>query len=283
MVLSAGLGTRLRPLTEHTAKPLVPVGDRPALAHVLERLRAAGAPRVVVNAHHHAAQVAAFARAQAGDVRVSEETDLLGTSGGIAHARGLLGEGDVLVWNGDILAEIDVAGLVAAHRDAATLVVQRLPRGQGAVGLDGQGTIVRLRAEAFGDESCGGQFLGIYVLSAGLRERLVSPGGLIEDVLVPALARGEAVHAFEHPGAWHDIGTLPTYREANLAWLASRGLTSWAAPDASVAPSVVLDGSVVGAGARVTGRGTLARCVVWPAGHAIAPMQDQVVTPAVTS
>ena len=278
MVLSAGLGTRLRPLTEHTAKPLVPVGDRPALAHVLDHLRAAGVPRVVVNAHHLAGQVVAFARAQPGDVRVSEEAELLGTAGGIAHARGLLGEGDVLVWNGDILADVDVGALVRAHEAVATLVVQPLARGEGAVGLDGQGRVVRLRSERFGDETRGGQFLGIHVLGAALRERLASPGGLVEDVLVPALARGEVVRAFEFHGAWHDIGTLESYREANLAWLAARGLASWVAPDARVASSVSLDRSLVGAGAVVEGEGSLARCIVWPGARAVAPMHDRIVT-----
>jgi mannose-1-phosphate guanylyltransferase len=278
MVLSAGLGTRLRPLTEHEAKPLVPVGDRPALAHVLDHLRAAGVPRVVVNAHHLADQVVAFARAQPWDVRVSEETELLGTAGGIAQARGLLGEGDVLVWNGDILADVDVGALVEAHEALATLVVQPLARGEGAVGLDGQGHVVRLRTERFGEETRGGQFLGIYVLGAALRDRLVSPGGLVEDVLVPALARGEIVRAFEFHGAWHDIGTLDSYREANWAWLAARKLASWVAPDARVASSVSLERSLVGQGAVVEGEGTLARCIVWPGARAVAPMQDRIVT-----
>jgi mannose-1-phosphate guanylyltransferase len=286
MVLSAGLGTRLRPLTDLRAKPLVPVGDRPALAHVLGSLRAAGATRIVVNAHHHASQVAAFARALPWELRVSEEADLLGTSGGIAHARALLGEGDVLVWNGDILADVDVPALVASHvsrRGVATLVVQPLPAGQGPVGLDAQGCVVRLRTERFGDETDetrGGRFLGIYVLSVALRDRLVSPGGVVEDVLVPAMARGETVAAFELQlhAPWHDIGTVETYLAANLAWLDDRKLARWTAPGATVAPSVVLDRSLVGEGAVVTGQGTLSRCVVWPGAHAVAPLQDRVVT-----
>jgi NDP-sugar pyrophosphorylase family protein len=282
MVLSAGLGTRLRPLTELRAKPLVPVGDRPALAHVLGRLRAAGVSRVVVNAHHLAAQVVAFAKGQgAGGLAVSEETELLGTSGGIAKAAPLLGAGDVLVCNGDILAEVDVRALVASHAGGdrvATLVVQPLPAGQGPVGLDSKGGVVRLRAERFGDEARGGQFLGIYVLGAALRERLVSPGGVVEDVLVPAMARGEVVRAFEFAGPWHDIGTLDSYREANLAWLDGRGLGCWVGTGATVAPGVALERSLVGEGATVSGEGTLARCVVWPGARAVAPLQDRIVT-----
>jgi mannose-1-phosphate guanylyltransferase len=282
MVLAAGLGTRLRPLTEQCAKPLVPVGDRPALAHVLDRLRAAGATRIVVNAHHHAAQVRAFVDAlgAGAGVSLSKETALLGTAGGIAHAAPLLGEGDVLVWNGDILADVDVAALVAAHQAPAeaTLLVQPLPAGRGPVGLDAQGRVVRLRQDRFAPEATGGDFLGIHVLGRRLRERLPESGGLVEDVLVPALARGEEVRAVLVDAPWEDIGTVPAYLAANVAWLRARGLERWVGPGASVDPGVVLDASVVGAGAVVTGTGFVVRSVVWPGARAVAPLADAVVT-----
>jgi NDP-sugar pyrophosphorylase family protein len=289
MVLAAGLGTRLRPLTDACAKPLVPVGDRPALAHVLDRLRAAGVPRVVVNAHHHADQMRAYARAQVG-LAVSEETELLGTAGGLARARELLGEGDILVWNGDILCDLDARALVAAHaagRDRehgndlgaqATLVVQPLPAGEGRVGMDAGGRVVRLRRERFGEESQGGEFLGIHVLGARLRAGLPRRGGLVEDVLVPALARGAVVRAWPFDGRWHDIGTVATYLAANLAWLEARGAASWVGPGARIASGVTVEQSVVGAGASVEGLGSLVRCVVWPGAQARAPLAARVVT-----
>jgi mannose-1-phosphate guanylyltransferase len=278
MVLAAGLGTRLRPLTDRVAKPLVPVGDRPALAHVLDRLRAAEAPRLVVNAHHHAAQLRAFAAAHR-DLAVSEEPALLGTAGGVAHARALLGKGDALLWNGDILADLDARALVAAHRAAATLVVQPMAKGQGSVGLDGRGRVVRLRRDRFGEEVSGGEFLGIYVVSEALRARMPEPGGMVEDVLVPALARGEPVDAFFFDGPWHDIGTLASYLTANLAWLVAREAGAWVAVGADVAPGVALDEAIVGEGARVEGTGTLRRCVVWPGARAVAPLEGAIVTP----
>lgn len=289
MVLSAGLGTRLRPLTDRRAKPLVPVGDRPALAHVLDHLQASGVQRIVVNAHHLADQVIAFVGAQtrAGgvlEVKVSVEAALLGTAGGIAHARALLGDGDLLVWNGDILAAgLDVRALTAFHDAVATLVVQPLGKGsagQGSVGLDASGCVVRLRGERFGGETRGGQFLGISVLGAALRERLprqAIPAGLVEDVLLPALARGEAVRAFEFEGLWHDIGTLESYRAANRAWLAARDLPTWVGAGAQIAGAVKLAGCVIGEAARIAGAGALERCVVWPGAHAVAPLRDEVV------
>jgi mannose-1-phosphate guanylyltransferase len=277
MVLAAGLGTRLRPLTDLRAKPLVPVGDRPALAHVLDRLRAAGIPQVVVNAHHHAEQLRTFARTHPG-MALSEETALLGTAGGIAHARDLLGAGDVLLWNADIVADVDLRALLAAHGDEATLVVQPLPRGQGSVGTDARGRVVRLRRERFGEEERGGEFLGIHVLGAGLRARLPERGGLIEDVYIPALARGATLRTLPFHGAWRDIGTVESYLDANMAWLAARGLESWIGPGARVAEGVRLEGAVVGEGASVTGQGALRRCVVWPGANAAAPLDDQVIS-----
>jgi mannose-1-phosphate guanylyltransferase len=281
MVLAAGLGTRLRPLSDLRAKPLVPVGDRPALAHVLDRLRAAGVTRIVVNAHHRAPDVRAFVEAQPGDLAVSEEPDLLGTAGGLAQARHLLGEGDVLVWNADILATVDARELVEAHaRDApaATLVVQAMARGAGSVGLDAAGRVVRLRQERFGDEASGAEFLGIHVLGADLRALLPARGGLIEDVYVPAVARGAVLRALPHGDRWHDIGTVAAYREANLAWLDARGLASWSGAGARISEGVTLDRSVVGAGATVEGTGVLAGCVVWPGARATAPLQGSVIT-----
>jgi mannose-1-phosphate guanylyltransferase len=278
MVLAAGLGTRLRPLTERRAKPLVPVGDRPALAHILERLRSAGVPRAVVNAHHHADQVAAFVRAQPWDVAVSEETELLGTAGGLARPRGLLGEGDVIVWNGDILAEVDLRALVEAHRASATLVVQPLPPGKGSVGVDAAGRVVRLRSERFGPEATGGEFLGIYVLGADLRERLPDVGGMIEDVMVPGLARGAELRAMSFEAPWHDIGTVASYRAANVAWLEARGLDSWTGREARVGTSVTLRHTVAGEGASIEGTGIVGASVVWPGAHATAPLDAAVVT-----
>jgi mannose-1-phosphate guanylyltransferase len=277
MILAAGLGTRLRPLTDRLAKPLVPVGDRPAVSHVIERLRAAGVPRIVLNAHHHAAQLRAFVATQAA-VALSEEPELLGTAGGVARAAPLLGGGDVLIWNADILADIDAQALVAAHASEATLVVQPMPAGQGSIGVDAAGRIVRLRAERFGEETSGGQFPGVYVLGEALRSRLPERGGIIEDLLVPALARGATLRAFPFTGTWRDIGTIDSYLEANVAWLRDRGVARWVGPGAYVADGVVLESAVVGAGASVVGRGLVTRAVVWPGARATAPLEGRVVT-----
>jgi mannose-1-phosphate guanylyltransferase len=282
MVLAAGFGTRLRPLSDWRAKALVPVGDRPALAHVLDKLNAAGAERIVVNAHHRADDVRAFVRTRGEAVSVSEEAELLGTAGGLARAAALLGAGEVLVWNADIVADVDLRALVAesARPGAeATLAVRARPAGQGSVGVDARGHIVRLREERFAPEARGGDFIGVSVVGPALRARLPERGCLVGDVWLPALRSGATLRAIVHRASWQDIGTLGGYLAANLAWLDARGVGHWAGEGARIAAGVHVDRVILGEGAEVLGAGSVARCVVWPGATATSPLEDVIVTP----
>lgn len=269
MVLCAGLGTRLRPLTEEIAKPLVPIGDRPAVAHVVERL--SSFQRRVINVHHRPEDLERWAAER--DIAVSREIDLLGTAGGVEHAAHLLGEGDVLVWNGDILCELDVDALVAAHRSDATLAVVPRELGTGNVGLDDEGRIVRLRKESFGQETRSADFIGIHIVGAALREVLPPKGCLVGDVYLPALARGVTLRAHVVAVPFSDVGSIAEYVAANRTWLGSRA--QWSAEDAVV--DAPIDGSIVGAGARIDAPAN--RCIVWPNAHVKEPVEDAIVTP----
>lgn len=127
MIFAAGLGTRLRPLTDTMPKALVPVAGRPILGYQLERLAAAGVKEVVVNVHHFAEQVIRYIEEHDFGlcVRVSDERDeLLDTGGGLARARQWLDVGTpVLVHNVDILSNIDLRSWSSAHPDGTTLLV----------------------------------------------------------------------------------------------------------------------------------------------------------------
>ena len=259
MILCAGLGTRLRPLTDWLAKPMVPIGDRPAVAHIADHLRAAGFSRIVVNVHHRPEDLRTWASSS--NVAISEEADLLGTAGGIAHASTLLGDGDVLIWNGDILATPNLGALIASHRHEATLAITALPAGEGNVGLAADGRIVRLRKESFpalGREAQGGDFTGIHVVSASLRAKLPAKGCIVGDVYLPALRKGAHLDAHVLDGSFTDVGSLAAYVEANAAWLGER--TEWSAPTAII--SAPITGSIIGAGARV--EAPALSCIVWP-------------------
>jgi mannose-1-phosphate guanylyltransferase len=282
MILAAGLGTRLRPLTDELPKPLVPIGDRPVLAHIAARLAAAGIRQAVLNTHHLAT---AFSRDQLAAlplrIEVIHEPRILGTAGGVAHAAPYLGDGDAIVWNGDILADLDVQALLEAHRrgsSLATLAITPRPAGEGTVGLDARGGVVRLRGERFGQEASGGDFLGIQAVSAALVRRLPAVGCLVGDGYLPALRQGARIGAAPFLGAWGDIGTLAAYLGENLRWLQEAERPFHCGGSARVEPGIALVDSVVGEGATVTGSGALRRAVIWPFARAVAPLEGVVVT-----
>ncbi|MEO7113263.1 MAG: sugar phosphate nucleotidyltransferase [Polyangiaceae bacterium] len=274
MILAAGVGSRLAPLTDWRPKALVPVGDRPMLARLALQLRAANVDRIVINAHHHASELVAFVRdskAELGEIGVSEERDLLGTAGGVSHACALLGVGSTLIWNGDIVADLDVAALAHSHDEQpteATLAVTITEKNAGNVGIDASGNIVRLRKETTAPgEVRGGFFLGVHVIGEALRSACPPVGCLIGDVYLPALRRGARLRAFVFDGEFSDIGSPTSYLDANLAWLGSKKIASWKSDNADVESTIEIRQSIIGEGARLTGAGSLDSCVVWPGTH----------------
>jgi mannose-1-phosphate guanylyltransferase len=288
MILCAGTGSRLAPLTDYCAKPAILVGSCPMITHVESRV-AAVATRIVVNVHHRADDV----RSVVGKgVVVSSEGELLGTAGGVAHARALLGAGPVLVWNGDVFADIDARALVRAHeehageggsRALATLAVRAAvaPPGHGNVGLDAAGFVVRLRRETVrAGEVASVEFLGVHVLAQGLRDLLPERGCLVGDVYLPALRSGARLRAYWHEGVFVDVGTPAGYLEANEIWRAAReqGDASWIATTARVEAGVTVRRGVVGERAQVIGSGVLSDVVVWPGAVARAPLARAIVT-----
>lgn len=311
MVLAAGLGTRLRPLTLELPKPLVWLGDRPQIDHVLALLAEQGITRIVLNTHHlPEAWTAAWRAAQPLAVEIVHEPAILGTGGGIANARDRLGSGEVLIYNGDIVAPIALTSLRARRAtsgaEAVLVCGPRLEAGRGTVGVDEAGRVVRLRAFRGGEERYSLDYAGIALLGPRLVQALprpepsprtstgagedgtveVSPSVatvcLVGDGFLPALARGELLVTTSLDAPFIDVGTKDELLHANLAWLDQRGLPRWVAPDAHVAGGVELGRVVIGPGAKVTGTGRLDRAVVWPRAVASAPACDVIVTPRVT-
>lgn len=120
MVFAAGLGTRLRPLTDSIPKALVPVGDKPVLQHVLEHIRLAGIREVVINIHHFPDMIRQFLNANDNfglNISISDESELLlDTGGGLVKAMPILGDNEpVLLHNADILTDVSLRDLIVAH------------------------------------------------------------------------------------------------------------------------------------------------------------------------
>lgn len=277
VILSAGLGTRLRPLTEVVPKALVPVLHRPALLRVADRLRAAGVGTLCVNTHHLAGQVV---EALAGrDALLSHEPVILGSGGGVAGFRDRLEEEDCfLVHNCDVFSDLDLGRLVEDHRRsgaAATLaLVEHAPTDK--VSSDRQGRIT-----GFG----GGPgplltYSGVAVLSP-LVFRHLEPGApsSLVDAFRSLLRSGECVRAHRQPDAWWtDLGHLASYLALHrdlltgrAPWPGDEPPGPWSLePGAEVSSTAVLEGwGCVSAGAFVGAGARLRDCVVWPHAHVV--------------
>lgn len=281
MILCAGLGTRLRPLTEELPKPLVPIGDRSILAHTATLLHAAGFSSAIINTHHLPGTFGSEIQELPIEVEAIHEPVIRGTAGGVAGARGRLGPAPVLVWNGDILVEPPIEGLLSAAAEVGLcLAVAPRAAGEGTVGLADDGRVVRLRGERFGDEHSGGDYVGVAALGEGVLGQLPEQGCLVGDVALPRLRSGGVVRTEPVSGAWTDAGNPASYLQANLDWLDGHADPggSWLGPGARVTAGVRLSNSVIGAGAELRGEGRIARCVVWPDAVATAPLSDAIVT-----
>lgn len=130
MIFAAGLGTRLRPLTNDRPKALVEVAGKPLLQHQIEKLKAAGFEHIVVNIHHFGQQIVDFLESNNKfglDIKISDERELLlDTGGGIKAAMKMFDNNDpVLIHNVDIISDIDLVELYQAHKGVATLAINQ--------------------------------------------------------------------------------------------------------------------------------------------------------------
>ncbi|MFC3284696.1 N-acetylmuramate alpha-1-phosphate uridylyltransferase MurU [Litchfieldella rifensis] len=205
MILAAGLGTRMRPLTDHCPKPLLPVADKPLIVHHLERLAAAGIREVVINVSYRGEQVVeALGDGSDYGVRIdwSREDMPLETAGGIRHALPLLGMAPFLLVNGDIWTDLAFDRLSLTPGDLATLVMVETtsfhPRGD--FHLDATG---RLHAEGEPRLIYAGVGLIDPLLVAELEDGVPAK---LAPLLGQAMAAGR-VGGHHHRGHWVDVGT----------------------------------------------------------------------------
>jgi NDP-sugar pyrophosphorylase family protein len=233
LVLAAGFGTRFRPETSATPKPLLPLNGRPILFHVFDHLLEQGAEAFVVNAHHLAEELrGAVGESYEGiPVAWSFEKEILGTAGAIrlAHARGLLGSGPFLVANGDVATTLPLGRLLAARHEpgvvsALAVLPNESPAVQTPLWSDSRGRLVAVGGERPSESAAGPWlFTGLQAANPALVTRI--PTGFAElakDVLAPSARAGDgafalAVYRTGDDGLWFDLGTRERLAAAEAA------------------------------------------------------------------
>lgn len=219
-ILGAGLGTRLRPLTQCIPKPLLPIGGRPMITYAMEHLRGVGVRRFIINTHHCAEKYQeAFPEGCWRGIPITfrHEPVLLDTAGGIKNIEDLVEHNDrLIVYNGDIITNLPLTPLIDKHVEFRTQVTLAL-RSHGPltnVNIDSRGFICDMRNSLHnpGVQSC--LFAGVYLvetefvrqLGAGKIESIVLP--LIESIRKNPRSVGGIVL---DEGFWYDLGTIEEY------------------------------------------------------------------------
>jgi mannose-1-phosphate guanylyltransferase/mannose-1-phosphate guanylyltransferase/phosphomannomutase len=227
MVLAAGLGTRLQPITFEVPKPMVPVLDRPVMAHIVDLLDGQGFDELVANLHWFPDQI----RGYFGDrFTWRYEEVLLGTAGGVRGVADFFGDEDIVVVSGDALTDLDLRALVERHHEAggiATLSVKRVPdtREFGVVIHDADGRIQGFQekpdpAEALSDlANC-----GIYCFSPEIFDYFpaADPVDWADDVFPVLLENDVPFHVHEIDAYWNDVGSIEELRQGTIDALEGR-------------------------------------------------------------
>jgi NDP-sugar pyrophosphorylase family protein len=282
MILAAGFGTRLWPLTIGRTKPAIPFLNRPLIAFTIDYLRRYGFEDVIINLHHEPESV----RRQIGDgsqfgVRIHysvEEPEILGTAGALDNVRDLLGEETFVVINGKIVTDIDLGRALATHRRQraiATLVLkpnQKFERFSEVLVTDDG------RVEKFGGFPSQSQisnlksqiiplmFTGIHVMEPAIFEYI--PRGVfsdsVKDVYPNAMADGKviAAHVAEAESSWYELSTIARYLEISLEFLAREGRDVVMGEGCEVAGDARVSRSVCWKRVRVESGVKLSECIV---------------------
>ena len=262
LVLTAGLATRLQPLSSVRAKAALPVAGTPLVIRILHWLKASGVERAVLNLHHLAGSITRIVgdgSALGLPVRYSWEREILGSAGGPARAVPLLASDRFLIVNGDTLANVDLAAMATQHIETnalVTLAVVSGREGYNGVLADTSG-IVR----GFGREPGAFHFIGVQIVNTSVFAG-IDPETKSETVhgIYPALIAGRAgaIRVFQAGAEFFDIGSPRDYLDTAITLATregrqlDRGDDCVIAGDAALTDTVLWDRVSVGAGARLT-------------------------------
>ncbi len=245
MVLAAGLGTRLRPLTYEINKPMVPVLDRPVMAHIVDLLDRHGFDETIANLHYFPDSIRDYFGER---LTYRTEPELLGTAGGVRGCAEFFGDEAFLVISGDALTDIDLRAFAARHREAggvATLAVKKVAdtREYGVVLHDRAGRITGFQEKPEPEEALSDLGnCGIYIFEPRIFDYFPDRPFVdwAQDVFPALLANDVPFHIHEVHDYWNDVGSLAELRQGTFDAL--RGELRLEMDGEEVAPGVIIAG-----------------------------------------
>jgi len=289
MILAAGVGERLRPITDHIPKPLVPVLGRPVLQHILDSLCSVPYVKIGINLHHKRTVMESWISGCSLKERIVlfPEQSISGTGGALKNAEPFLSRGTFLVHNADILSDIDLNMLIEHHRSCknlVTLAVHDFPQFNTLV-IDENDLLTGLGSTA--GEGRKKAFTGIAVYDPAFLEFLPQGKSSVVDGWVKAVGAGKRIGSCDVTGSsWSDIGTPASYAAAVFTKLRDNGESLHIDPSVTKCSELDIQGQVVlEGGACFESAVTLRNCIVLPGaviGKNIPSIQNCIVGPDFT-
>lgn len=220
LILAAGLGSRLRPITNHIPKPLWPLAGVPLLEITINKLLNAGIEEICVNIHHLSQQIKSFLSSKYPEIHISVESKLLGTGGALVPIREWIDGSNIIIYNSDIISDLSLNRLVESHNEnnIATMVLLSKPQpNKSPVSFNEKG-ITAIRAMVPNDQFS--TFSGIHILSPKFLEKVPTEGfSDIIDTYIKYLNTGENVGHHHLSGYWRDLGTPQDFFDANVDFI----------------------------------------------------------------
>lgn len=266
LILTAGLGTRLQPLSSYRAKPALPIAGTPLIIRTLRHLRQAGIRRVVLNLHHRPETITRLV----GDgsafdlhVRYSWEGTVLGSAGGPARAISLLEADRFLVINGDMITDVDLAALADRHLETNALVTMAAIDGR--PGYNGVIADTRGIVTGFGQQPGAYHFIGAQAVNASVFAgvSVETPSDTVHGIYPPLIARRpDSVRVFHSHASYFDIGSTREYFATASAIAKHEHQPLDRGSDCVIADDATLRDTLLWDRVRIGARASLTECIV---------------------
>jgi mannose-1-phosphate guanylyltransferase len=290
VLLAAGFGTRLRPLTDHRAKPSLPFFDRSLIHHVIDRLTDAGIERIFINLHYMGWSIRRTLRLnclRSVHVHFSHEPVILGTAGALMPLRNFLISEPFILINGDILTNLDLKEMIRTHRRRndviATIVLHPNSHHKGypQIGASSDMQLTRFPYGPLknGEYDWSGTFAGVHIIEPDIFKYMntTSFQCINSDIYARVLNHGYKIGVFRHDGYWSDIGNVNSYFEAHshvlkdimhLSGINRMSTDFWIHDSCRLHSETAIGKNVILCPGCTTGKKTyLENVVVWPGIH----------------